>query len=135
MKESLIDDYNQSMGFVDKNDQVTSQHTIVRKCKKWTTKAAFHLIEEALFNDHILHQQNNPYQKYTDFKMSYVAEVLGDLTDVQRIEKHINDNRPRSQGRHFPELVENTHKTNRRVPRDVYIVTKTVSEKNHGTSV
>jgi len=49
MKEKLVDDYNKNMGFVNKN-KVTVQHTLVRKSHKWTTKVAFHMIEEALFN-------------------------------------------------------------------------------------
>jgi len=40
MKEQLIIDYNNNMGFVDKNDQIVGQHTMVRKSHKWTTKIA-----------------------------------------------------------------------------------------------
>jgi len=40
MKEQVVNDYNQNMGNVDKNDATTSQHTIVRKCQKWTSKVA-----------------------------------------------------------------------------------------------
>jgi len=41
MKEQVVNDYNQNMGNVDKNDATTSQHTIVRKCQKWTSKVAW----------------------------------------------------------------------------------------------
>lgn len=34
--------------YVDKNNNVISQHTIVQKYKKWTTKVALHLFEEAV---------------------------------------------------------------------------------------
>ena len=54
IKEQLVDDYNQKMGYVDKNDAVTHQHSMVRKSHKWTTKMALHLFEEALFNAHVI---------------------------------------------------------------------------------
>jgi len=44
LKEQLVADYNQSMGNVEKIDSVISQNSIIRKCSKWTTKVAFHLI-------------------------------------------------------------------------------------------
>jgi len=54
MKDVLVEEYNQGMGFVDKNSAITTQHTNVRKSNKWTTKVALHLIEESLLNAHIL---------------------------------------------------------------------------------
>lgn len=37
MKENIVEDYNQGMGFVDKNDAIVTQHTMDRKMYKWTT--------------------------------------------------------------------------------------------------
>ena len=77
MKENVVTDYNKNMGFVDKNDQVVTQHSMVRKSFKWTTKVFLHLIEETLLNSHVLYKQSDqPYLDFSDFKLSYVREVL-----------------------------------------------------------
>jgi len=72
MKDHVLAHCNLVMGFVDKNDAITTQHTMVRKSNKWTTKVALHLIEESLFNAHILYglsSENNP-MKYSNFKLA-----------------------------------------------------------------
>ena len=72
MKDQVLADYNLGMGFVDKNDAITTQHTMLRKSNKWTTKVALHLIEERLFNAHILYGlAGNLPMKYSDFKLAY----------------------------------------------------------------
>jgi len=86
MKEKLVDDYNKNMGFVNKN-KVTVQHTFVRKSHKWTTKVAFHMIEEALFNSHVLYSLSaNPKIPYSSFKMMYVKEIFNAIPDFQFLE-------------------------------------------------
>ena len=69
LREQLVLDYNKNMGKVDKNDAIVVQHTMVRKSHKWTTKVAYHLLEEAIFNAHILYQ-HSVHQRLTfvDFK-------------------------------------------------------------------
>jgi len=42
MKDHILVDYNLGMGFVNKNNTITTQHTMVRKSNKWTTKVALH---------------------------------------------------------------------------------------------
>ena len=37
MKDNIVTEYNKNMAFVDKNDQILTQHSLVRKCTKWTT--------------------------------------------------------------------------------------------------
>lgn len=80
MKDVLIVDYNHNMGFVDKNDQMLASHTCVRKCTKWTTKVAFHFIEEAIFNSFILFKMHNKRSTFKKFKInlcnSFITEVL-----------------------------------------------------------
>jgi len=34
MKDAVVEEYNQGMGFVDKNDAIITQHTMVRKSNK-----------------------------------------------------------------------------------------------------
>lgn len=87
MKQQAIDDYNQSMGFVDRNDAITSQHNMVRKCRKWTTKIVFHMLEESLLNAHILYGlSTNPPMNFTDFKRKYVETILVEIPKVKAIE-------------------------------------------------
>ena len=63
------------MGFVDKNDQILTQHSLVRKCTKWTTKVFFHLFEESLFKAHILYKASaEPPLDFNDFKITFVKE-------------------------------------------------------------
>jgi len=59
MKDNVVTDYNQNMGFVDKNDQITTQHSIIRKCTKWTSEVAFHLIDKVILNAFILYKLPN----------------------------------------------------------------------------
>lgn len=101
IKDNVVEEYNQGMGFVDKNDAITTQHTMVRKSNKWTTKVALHLIEESLLNAHILYglSDNAPMQ-YTDFKLAYVYEKLIKIKSVQDVEKASFLSRKSDQ--HFP---------------------------------
>jgi len=70
------------MGCVDKNDAATVLYALVRKSYKWTTKVAFHMIEEALFNAHVLYSLSaNPKILYSSFKMMYVKEIFNAIPD------------------------------------------------------
>jgi len=105
MKEKVVTDYNSGMGFVDKNDAIISQHDMVRKCQKWATKMAFHLIEEALLNAHILYGMSpEPILTYTNFKLVYIENVLSPLPE--------SEVRPqRYEGQHYLEKVPSTKPT------------------------
>ena len=102
LKQELINDYNQNMGFVDKNDAVTKQHTFLRKSHKWTIKVALHLIQEAMFNAHVLYQlaqdEKEPSLRkkltFTEFKTEYVRQVLSRHSNYQStvMAKKINVN-------------------------------------------
>jgi len=109
LKEKVVVDYNYGMGFVDKNDAIISQHDLVRKCQKWTTKVAFHFIEEALFNAHVLYSMSlQPSLSYTSFKLAYVEASLSPFPDLEvRTQRY--------DGHHYPEKVPitNPNKTSR----------------------
>ncbi|MEO0684629.1 MAG: hypothetical protein AAFY76_06160 [Cyanobacteria bacterium J06649_11] len=97
-KEKLVMDYNSGMGFVDKNDAITSQHNMVRKCHKWTSKVVFHFIEEALFNAHVLYEMApNQSLTYTNFKLAYVEAILNSRGGSNHTQ-HFD-------GYHYPEKV------------------------------
>ena len=78
------------MGFVDKNDQILTQHSLIRKCTKWTTKVFFHLFEESLFKAHILYKASaEPPLDFNDFKIRFVKETFKNLgIDVSSRPKH-----------------------------------------------
>ena len=83
LREQVVLDYNSNMGNVDKNDSVVVQHTMVRKCSKWTTKVAFHLFEEALFNAHVLYGFSNLTKlSFTDFKREFLKQVFQKSTSL-----------------------------------------------------
>jgi len=105
MKEKVVTDYNSGMGFVDKNDAIISQHDMVRKCQKWATKMAFHLIEEALLNAHILYGMSpEPILTYTNFKLVYIENVLSPLPESEvRLQRY--------EGQHYLEKVPSTKPT------------------------
>lgn len=87
MKQKAIDDYNHSMGFVDRNEAITSQHNMVRKCTKWTTKVVFHMLQESLLDAHILYGlSSNPPMNFTDFRRKYGETILVDIPKVQVLE-------------------------------------------------
>jgi len=110
MKDNVVTDYNTNMGFVDKNDQVVTQHTMVRKSLKWTTKVFLHLIEEVLLNAHVLYKQSNqPYLDFSDFKLSYVRDVLS--LDEKNLGVH--------KGIHYPKHIPATEKSRFPVKRCV----------------
>ena len=47
-KPKVIDDYNQKMGGVDKNDAIIGNYSCIRKSCKWYVKIFFHCPEEAI---------------------------------------------------------------------------------------
>ena len=81
LKQQLVNDYNQNMGFVDKCDSVINQHGMVRKSHKWTTKCAFHLIDEAIFNARVLHTTTSIEKplSFLDFKITFIKEIFDEL--------------------------------------------------------
>ncbi len=106
MKEQLVIDYNHNMGFVDKNDQIVNQHTMVRKSHKWTTKVAFHLLEEAIFNAHVIYQSSHLKKlTFLEFKMEFVRQILQEIPAVHNLmQRNVN-----TLDQHFPEKVPVTN--------------------------
>ena len=132
LKEKVVVDYNGGMGFVDKNNAIICQHDMVRKCQKWTTKVAFHFIEEALFNAHVLYGMLlQPSLTYTNFKLAYVEASLSPFPDL---EVHTQ----RYHGHHYPEKIPITdpNKTSK-MKRCVhcYNATRTEWIDDQGTNV
>ena len=53
-KPECIIDYNRNMGSVDKQDQLLEPYSATRKSTKWYKKLAFHLLQLAMLNSHLL---------------------------------------------------------------------------------
>ena len=75
-KLKVIYDYNRKMGGVDKNDVMVGNYSYIRKTYKWTTKVFFHFLEEAIFNSFLLYSKNNGKEKFLEFKVEVVHQML-----------------------------------------------------------
>jgi len=51
--------YNKKMGGVNHIDQQLAPYETLRKTIKWYKKLAFHLIDSALYNSHVLFKHYN----------------------------------------------------------------------------
>lgn len=100
LKQKLVVEYNKNMGFVDKNDQMLATHTCVRKSVKWTTKLAFHFIEEAIFNSFILFRQNRQNDKSPSTLKKFKIDLCNLL--ITEIIDDPPNQLPRKIGKHFP---------------------------------
>ena len=92
-KPKMVEDYNQHMGGVDRNDQlvkyytyshrlvlckfVTNIVTCVHRSKKWWRRLFFHMLELALVNACILYnEKRNCRMPLLDFKLSVATHLL-----------------------------------------------------------
>ena len=107
MRQKLIGDYNQHMGYVDKNDQMLATHTCVRKCSKWTTKLAFHFIEEAIYDSYILYKDKHKGIKLKQFKLNLLKLLINDTIPDPPHQL------PRKIGKHFPVPITSTKSKSR----------------------
>ena len=65
------------MGGVDRNDALIGNYTSAHKSFKWTTKVAFHFIEEATLNAFILFNKANPGKiRFMHFKLKIIKSII-----------------------------------------------------------
>ena len=82
-KPIAIEDYNQSMGGVDKADQLVLYYGYAHRAMKWWKRVFFHMLDLALVNAHILFNATNEAKKtQLEFRIA-VAEGL--LRDYERL--------------------------------------------------
>ena len=74
------------MGGIDRNDAMIGNYSSVRKSMKWTTKVAFHLIEEAVLNSFILFNKVNGKKRFLQLKLLLICHMLGDVTMEQNFQ-------------------------------------------------
>ena len=67
LKPQCILDYNKNMGSVDRLDAVLHPYSAARKSMKWYKKLAFHLLQVALLNAHILYSKSGGDKTFLQF--------------------------------------------------------------------
>ena len=75
----VADFYNQHMGGVDKSDQMLTSYEIERKrVKKWYKKVFHHLVNQSVFNAHIVHMRLVDSDKLTalKFREKLVTDIV-----------------------------------------------------------
>lgn len=113
-RPTLVIDYNDTMGGVDRVDQHLSDYVIPRKRgKKYYKKIFFHLLDFALWNSFILYQKTGGRKSALDYRMDLVKQML---------EKYLEGpvkvtGRPsiipppmRLSARHFPDFIPPTER-------------------------
>ena len=104
IKPVLVNHYNRFMCGIDRNDAMIGNYSSARKGMKWTTKLAFHFIEEALLNSFILFSKVIGKKHSLQFKLLLICQMLGDVTMEQNFQSLHNA------GWHFLEFLPLTDK-------------------------
>ena len=71
IKPVLGNHYNRFMGGIDRSDYMISNYSSVRKSMKWTTKVAFHFVEEAVLNSFILFDKFIEKKRNVSYNLNY----------------------------------------------------------------
>ena len=94
---SCIDDYNKSMGGVDRLDQVIEPYDATRKTVRWYLKLGIHFIQIALLNSWNLYKTRNGRLDFLMFSRNVISKLVfpdnivpsAKLEDVMRLtERH-----------------------------------------------
>lgn len=105
LKPTIVLDYNNTMGGVDKCDQNLSYYPCTRNRQNVYYKKIFqHLMEMAIFNAYVLYAKSGGKGTHLDFRVKLVEELLLNIHDEQKTPKRGNSSRSnlvRHQGRHF----------------------------------
>jgi len=107
MKPLSVMVYNKKMGGVDHIDQQLAPYETLRKTIKWYKKLAFHLIDLALYNSHVLFKHYNqvhtdPRLKYKDFLLDIIDDMTGTTKKNRRSGKK---SMKKETNMHLPEKV------------------------------
>lgn len=112
IKPSCVMEYNGSMGAVDRFDMKNSFVDCTRKTLKWYKKVFFHLVDCAIHNAQIVHQQLTgrvtPSQVFRRELMRQLLEKYHCPRNAPTAGRLSLDNPLRLTGRHFPREVPKT---------------------------
>ena len=116
-KPKAINDYNQKIGWLDKNDAIIGNYSCIRKSYKWYIKIFFHYLGETVFNAFIIHENYHTQPKYTfmEFKLEIIRSMLGDAG----FHVEPSSESDRLKGRHFAEVTPAKEKKRQNHERDV----------------
>ena len=101
---SKVQDYNKYTDGIDQNDAMLGNYSSVRKSMKWTTKVAFHFMEELILNALYLFDKVVGGQRLLQFKLNIIRALFDTSNEISPLY-----NLP-SFGRHFLELIPPTKK-------------------------
>ena len=115
----VVDFYNQHMEWVDKSDQMLTSYEIQRKrIKKWYKKVFHHLVNQSIFNAHIIHMHLDDSDKLTPlkFREKLVTDIAVKYATPTTSSRHGRVGKENNElwliGQHFPAYVENTDNSN-----------------------
>ncbi|XP_065190774.1 piggyBac transposable element-derived protein 4-like [Sycon ciliatum] len=77
-KLTAIQHYNKHMGGVDRNDQLLSHYSALRKTVKWYRKVATHFIEVAVLNAYILYKKQGGKRRHHEFLSAVFTAMMRD---------------------------------------------------------
>lgn len=116
---TLVRDYNNQMGCVDKADQLKSTYEINRRSKKWWHRIFFHFLDTTVTNAHIIYTENmrghGPSIKLKDFRINLSVALCGIPHQQERRSRSLLDETPNrykmivaqeirySEAKHMPE--------------------------------
>ncbi|KAG8233326.1 hypothetical protein J437_LFUL017304 [Ladona fulva] len=76
-KPSVVLDYNQTMGSVDKVDQHLADYRIPRKReKKYYKKLFFHFMELCMWNSFVLYKKTGGKSAHLDYRLDVIEEMI-----------------------------------------------------------
>ena len=127
----IVSTYNQYMGGVDKNDQMKSYYQISVTGKKWWTRLLFDLIDRAIYNSLVLHNES-PNHRKKDLK-TFQNELAKDLVDSfssrrKRGRASLEQPQARFVERHFPACLP-CNESGKRMERRCTVCTANKSKK------
>ncbi|KAJ8931222.1 hypothetical protein NQ314_015893 [Rhamnusium bicolor] len=82
----MVKDYNSSMGYVDKADQLKSTYEISRKSKEWWHRIIWHFVDVAVVNSFIIFTERSGVNTMDlkTFRLSIVHGLVGASTELPR---------------------------------------------------
>ena len=114
------------MGGVDKSDQMLTSYEIERKrVKKWYKKVFHHLVNQSLFNAHIVHMRLDDSDKLIalKFREKLVTDIVVKYATPTAPSRHgrggSENNESRLIGQHFPAYLENTDNLNLKKQKNI----------------
>lgn len=104
----IVSTYNKYMGGVAKNDQMKSYYQISISGKKWWTRLLFDLIDRAIYNSFVLHNEspNHHKQSLKNFRLTLAKDLIGCFSSRRkRGRESLEQPQDRFVKRHFPDYL------------------------------